>query len=173
MHACSSRRPCLRSPPPWAGRGNATARHSGRRGAGRLPRRCGRRTDRVRVRLCAWSEPAGLRPNVRKTDQARQHLETLGEAMKETDARTRAEMGRFRSAQRTPAYSLPAHANPGACSLPAHGHAVCQSCTRVSKGVGFQSLRAHALEPTSAWVRAISAQREDTPHHTKGARVIG
>jgi hypothetical protein len=113
-----------------------------------------------------------LARNVRKTDQARQQLQALGEAMKETDARTRAEMCRFRSAQRTPAYSLPAHANPRACSLPAHGHAVCQSCTRVSKGVGFQSLRAHAFEPTNAWVGAISAQREDTPHHKKGVRVM-
>jgi hypothetical protein len=116
VRASSSRHPCLRAPA-WAGRGKSALG-----------------VNQLRPR------------NVWKTDQARQHLEALGEAMKETDATTRAEMGRFHSAQRTPAYSLPAHAYPRACPLPVHGHALCQSCTRVSKGVGFQSLRAHALE---------------------------
>ncbi len=179
----SSRRPCLRS----RRRRNATARHSGRRRAGHLGNR---QKDRPRASAFVrveWRSLRGVTPReqthsragrpdpqcAKKTDQAHQHLEALGEAMKQTDARTRAEMGRFRSAQRTPAYSLPAHAYPRACSLPARGHAVCQSCTRISKGVGFQSLRAHALEPANAWVRAISAQRQDTPHHTKGVRVMG
>ena len=38
VRASSSRHPCLRAPA-WAGRGYTTARHSGRRGAGRLGNR--------------------------------------------------------------------------------------------------------------------------------------